>query len=74
MQTRHTFQTAVDIKARVSDLEAERAAARLAGLQDNLLFMGDLDSEIAATKAAYVGAAVTEIATLRGMLSGRRHG
>ena len=70
MQTRHTFQSAVDIKARISDLEAERAAAQLAGLEQNPLFMDDLSGEIAATKAAYVGAAVTEIATLRAELSG----
>jgi hypothetical protein len=32
--------------------------------------MADLDQEIADTHSAYVGAAVTEIATLRGQLSG----
>jgi hypothetical protein len=33
--------------------------------------MADLDEEIAATRSAYVGAAVTEIASLRAQLSAR---
>jgi hypothetical protein len=36
--------------------------------------MADLDDEIATTTSAYVGAAVTEIAMLRGELAGRLHG
>jgi hypothetical protein len=36
--------------------------------------MGDLDREIADTRAALVGHAVTEIASLRGELSGRLQG
>ena len=36
--------------------------------------MADLDEEITATRNAYVGAAVTDIATLRGQLSGRLFG
>jgi hypothetical protein len=36
--------------------------------------MADLDQEIAATRSAYVGAAVTEIATLRAQLSGPQVG
>ena len=46
-------------------LEQERAAASLTGLTANALFMADLLDEIAAVRAAYVGAAVTEIASLR---------
>jgi hypothetical protein len=36
--------------------------------------MADLDDEITATRAAYVGAAVTDIAMLRGRLSGPLQG
>jgi hypothetical protein len=37
-------------------------------------FISDLDDELAATRAAYIGAAVTEIATLRAELSGPQVG
>ena len=37
-------------------------------------YMADLDGEIEATASAYVGAAVTEIATLRAELSGPQIG
>jgi hypothetical protein len=36
--------------------------------------MANLDDEIAATGPAYVAAAVTDIATLRGQLSGPQYG
>jgi hypothetical protein len=36
--------------------------------------MDDLGADIEASRAAYVGLAVTEIATLRGELGGRRWG
>jgi len=59
---------------RLQDLYAERAAATLEGVADHPLYRGDLDSEIDAIRAAYVGVAVTAIATLRGALSGRPQG
>ena len=59
---------------RLNDLSAERAAATLEGVADNSLYRSDLDLEIDVTRAAYVGLAVTEIATLRGELSGRPQG
>jgi hypothetical protein len=40
----------------------------------NSACMADLDGEIKATTRAYVGAAVTEIATFRAQLSGRQVG
>ena len=70
--TPHT--TAVEVHERLETLLAERALADVEGLGGNALYMGDLEKEIAATRAAYVGAAVTEIATLRGRLSGRLEG
>ena len=40
------------------------------GLSADGAYMADLDEEITACRAAYVGAAVTEIAVMRGELSG----
>jgi hypothetical protein len=51
-------------------LEQERAEARLNGLDGNALYMEDLAHEFEAVHVAYVGAAVTEIASLRAMLDG----
>ncbi len=44
------------------------------GLGDNALYMSVLDHDLAAARAAYVGLAVTEIASLRGQLSGPKVG
>ena len=65
---------AVEAHIRLHELEIERALASIEGLGDNLAYMADLDREIAATRSAYVGAAVTEIASLRAQLSGPRLG
>ena len=48
----------------------ERAATVLAGLDADVAFMDDLVQELQATRSAYVGAAVTEIASLRAALNG----
>jgi hypothetical protein len=66
--------TATDARIRLHRLEAERLDALEAGLGDNALYMKDLDSDIAASHALYVGLAVTEIATLRAQLSGPQVG
>ena len=55
-------------------LQAERALALIEGLESNSAYMADLDDEIATTRHAYVGAAVTQIATLRAQLSGPQLG
>jgi len=55
-------------------LYVERALAESAGLAANRSYMDDLELEISGCRDAYVGAAVTEIAVLRGMLSGRLSG
>jgi hypothetical protein len=55
-------------------LEAERLDAVEAGLGANALYMNDLDNDIEASRALYVGLAVTEIATLRAQLSGPQVG
>ena len=44
------------------------------GMTANATYMADLDDEIAEVTAAYTGAAVTEMATLRGELFGLQVG
>jgi hypothetical protein len=58
----------------LQELQAARALGSLKGLGKDSAHMADLDGEIAATRTAYVGAAVTEIATLRAQLSGQQIG
>jgi len=62
---------AADAKHRLEALVVERADARDCGLLDDPAYGADLEEEIRVTRAAFVGAGVTEIATLRGQLSGR---
>jgi hypothetical protein len=66
--------TAVDARARLQELQAERFAALEAGLGGNGLFMASLQQDIAASHRTYVGLAVTEIATFRAQLSGAQQG
>jgi hypothetical protein len=70
----HTVTSASDIQGHLHQLYAERALASVEGLDANDRYMDDLQTEIAITRSAYVGLAVTEIATLRGQLSGRLQG
>ena len=55
-------------------LEAERLDAVEAGLGENALYMTDLENDIEASRALYVGLAVTEIAQLRAQLGGPQVG
>jgi hypothetical protein len=66
--------SAIEMHDHLQQLHVERALALIEGLEDNAAYMADLDDEIAATRFAYVGAAVTEIASLRAELSGPQHG
>ena len=68
------IDSAPEHRQRLSVLNAERAAAELEGLSTNHEYMADLEDEIAAERRAYVGTAVTEIATLRAALSGPLQG
>jgi hypothetical protein len=63
--------SAIEMQTHLQQLEAERALALIEGLGNSAAYMADLDDEIAATRHAYVAAAVTEIAVLRAELSGR---
>lgn len=60
---------AIEIQMRLKELQVERLLAASEGLAANALYMADLEDEIAEVSTAYVGAAVTEIATLRAALS-----
>jgi hypothetical protein len=66
--------SAIEMQSHLRQLHAERALALIEGLGSNSAFMDDLDDEIAATRSAYVGAAVVEIASLRAALSGPQVG
>ena len=58
----------------LEELVTERATAWLYGLDGDASYMADLDDEIAETRAAYVGSAVTEIAMLRASFDGTLQG
>jgi hypothetical protein len=60
--------TALDARTKLQRLQAERLDAVEAGLGENALYMNDLEQDIEASRAIYVGLAVTEIATLRAAL------
>jgi hypothetical protein len=66
--------TAYEVRLRLGRLAAERLDAIEAGLGDNAIYMRELDEDLTAARASYVGLAVTEIATLRGQLCGPQHG
>ena len=68
------MNTALEARNTLRRLEAERLDAVEAGLGENALYMTDLDNDIEASRAIYVGLAVTEIATLRAQLSGPQVG
>jgi hypothetical protein len=65
---------AAEIHTHLQGLQAERALASIEGLASDSAYMADLDQEIASAHHAYVGAAVTEIASLRAELSGPQVG
>lgn len=69
-----TLTPAGAVRQQLEVLEAERATAQLSGLDSNPVYMDDLLADIESHRSAYVGLAVTEIATLGGELSGRLHG
>jgi len=62
---------APELAERLRSLYEERAVAEREGLGANRRYMDDLEREISGCRDAYVGAAVTEIAVLRGELGSR---
>jgi hypothetical protein len=65
---------AFELHVRLKQLHAERVLASSVGLGANTAYMADLEDEIAEVGDAYVGAAVIEIAALRGELFGPQVG
>ena len=66
--------SALEVLRYLEGLNEERALASLTPLADDPRYTEDLEQEISATTHAFVGVAVTEIATLRGELFGRLEG
>ena len=66
--------TTTEIRSHLVTLAEERAAALAWGADAIPSYMDSLQQEIADYRAAYVGAAVTEIASLRARLSGPQVG
>jgi len=66
--------TALDARIELQRLQAERLDAADAGLGANEIYMADLETDIAASRVAYVALAVTEIATFRAQLGGPQLG
>jgi hypothetical protein len=65
---------ALEMKIRLKELQAERLLASGEGLGADTVYMADLEDEFVEVSHAYVGAAVTEIAMLRGELFGPQVG
>jgi septum formation topological specificity factor MinE len=67
-------KTATDIKQHLALLEQERVLALDTALRNDPRYMADLEEEILATRHAYVGSAVMEIAQLRAEIDGPQWG
>jgi hypothetical protein len=72
--TQDSPATAATLRQRLWALEGERIDALAAGLGANSLYMDDLAREVEDVRVAYIGTAVTEIASLRAALSGQLEG
>ena len=66
--------SALELRSHLLELKAERALAEETGVAAIASYMEDLERDIARSRAAFVGAAVTEIASFRAQLSGPAHG
>jgi hypothetical protein len=73
-QTDHSLGLTLQLKDELRELLVERAAASLQGLDRNSTYAADLESDLVAAREAYVGAAVSEIASLRAELTGPQWG
>jgi ethanolamine utilization microcompartment shell protein EutL len=69
-----TATSATDIRRHLDLLRTERSLALATALANDAAYMADLDEEIHATRHAFVGSAVAEIASFRGVLGGRQIG
>jgi hypothetical protein len=69
-----SVKTATDIKQHLELLQHEKVLALDTALRDDPRYMADREEEILATRHAYVGSAVMEIAQLRADLDGKNWG
>jgi hypothetical protein len=67
-------QSATDIRRHLELLETERVLALQTALRHDAAYMADLREEISATRHAFVGSAVAEVASYRALLSGPQVG
>jgi hypothetical protein len=67
-------RTALDELHHLRELREERALALATPLARQPAYLDDIDAEIEASAHAYVGLAVTEMATLRAQLGGEQVG
>jgi hypothetical protein len=70
----HPGMNTSDLRAHLTRLQLERIDAAEVGLTASEAYMSDLEDEILLCRAAFAGAAVTEIAVARAELSGRLFG
>jgi hypothetical protein len=63
-----------EIRAHLLELADERLVAEVLGMRADGAYITDLEEEIAVYRHALLGASVTEIAVLRGVLFGRDYG
>ena len=66
--------SAFELHNQLLELHAERHLAEETGVANIGSYMADLERDIARSHAAFVGAAVTELATFRAQLSGPQYG
>jgi hypothetical protein len=66
--------SASELHTQLKELHAERQLAEETGVAGIASYMADLERDIARSHAAFVGAAVTEIASFRAQLSGPNFG
>jgi len=66
--------SAAHARTQLRELLDERRAAHQTLLAASPAYMAQLEAEIATCRAAYVAAAVTELALLRGAVLGRNQG
>ncbi|MBV9003763.1 MAG: hypothetical protein JOZ98_03560 [Solirubrobacterales bacterium] len=63
-----------ELRLRLVQLAEERILAREWGLANDPLYVEDLELELNATREAYAGTAITQLALLRAELDGRNQG
>jgi hypothetical protein len=67
-------RTAIELRGRLTQLDAERALALRSELAGVDAYMADLYEEIETTRRLYIMSAVLEIASLRAELFGAQNG